>query len=189
MRRVLCVWLPDFPIQRLFDEQPELKAAPTALYVESGNQAAIVWSSSDAKQHGIRPGLSLSEAQALCGSATFLPHDPDADLRELESLAALCHRYSPVVGLELSGEAHCLVLDITGCVHLFGDESSLTRQLVVDLAERGCFAHVAVAGTVGAAWAISRFGHGTGSDRRLRSLPVSRFASPQEWPHSCTNLT
>jgi len=64
------------------------------------------------------------------------------------------------------------VLDITGCTHLFGDESSLTRQLVVDLAERGYFAHVAVAGTVGAAWGISRFGHGTGSDRRLRSLPV-----------------
>jgi len=159
-------------MQRLFDEQPELKAAPTALYVESGNQVAIAWSSSDAKQHGIRPGLSLSEAQALCESATFLPHNPDADLRELESLAALCLRYSPVVGLELSGETHCLVLDITGCIHLFGDESSLTRRLVVDFAERGCFAHVAVAGTVGAAWAISRFGHGTGSDRRLRSLPV-----------------
>lgn len=172
MKRVLCVWLPDFPMQRLLDERPELKSIPTVLYVESGNRAEVVWSSSDAKRHGIRSGLSLSEAQALLESAVFLPHDPNADLRELESLAALCHHYSPIVGLELSCETHCLVLDITGCTHLFGDESSLTRQLVVDLAERGYFAHVAVAGTVGAAWAISRFGHGTGRDRRLRSLPV-----------------
>lgn len=178
MKRVLCVWLPDFPMQRLFEERPELKSSPAVLYVESGNRAEVVLSSADAKRHGIRSGLSLSEAQALLDSAVFLPHDPDADRRELESLAALCHGYSPVVGLELSCGTHCLVLDITGCTHLFGGECSLSRRLVVDLAERGYFAHVAVAGTVGAAWAISRFGHGAGNDRRLRSLPVESLRIP-----------
>jgi protein ImuB len=172
MKRVLCVWLPEFPIQRLHVEQPKLKAIPTVLYQESGNRAQVVLSSPAAKCYGIRPGMPLAEAQALLESAAFLSNAPAVDLLELQTLACLSQRYSPIVGIETACDTHCLVLDIAGCTHLFGGESGLGRQLVIDLAERGYFAHVAAANTIGAAWAIARFGHRTGSDRRLRSLPV-----------------
>ncbi|MFT5322419.1 MAG: protein ImuB [Planctomycetaceae bacterium] len=178
MKRVLCVWLPDFPIQRLNNERPETKPAACVLYAESGNRAQVIIASIEAQRHGVRAGMSLAEAQALIESALFLPHDVSADARELTSLAGLCYHYSPFVGLQLSGETHCLVLDISGCGHLFGDESGLARQLVIDLAERGYFAHVATANTIGAAWAIARYGHCTGPDRRLRSLPVEALRIP-----------
>lgn len=178
MKRVLCVWLPDFPIQRLNNELPETKSAACVLYVESGNQAQVVIASALAQRHGVHPGMSLAEAQALIESALFLPHDANVDSRELRNLAGLCYHYSPFVGFELSGEIHCLVLDISGCGHLFGDESGLARKLVIDLAERGYFAHVAAANTIGAAWAIARYGHCTGPDRRLRSLPVEALRIP-----------
>jgi protein ImuB len=178
MKRVLCVWLPDFPIQRLNNERPETKSAACVLYVESGNRAQVVIASAEAQRYGVRTGMSLAEAQALIESALFLPHDANADSKELRNLAGLCYHYSPFVGFELSGAMHCLVLDISGCGHLFGDESGLARQLVVDLAERGYFAHVATANTIGAAWAIARYGHCTGPDRRLRSLPVEALRIP-----------
>lgn len=185
MKRVLCVWLPDFPIQRLLREQPTLRSAACVLYEESGNRAQVVVSSREAKRLGIHPGMSLAEGQALTESAAFFPHDADADAVELQALARHCHRYSPLVGLDPSREAQtaanrCLVLDIAGCGHLFGGETGLTRQLVVDLAERGYFAHVAVASTMGAAWAIARYGHRTGSDRRLRSLPIEALRIPEK---------
>lgn len=170
--RVLCVWLPDFPIQRLHCEFPRKKSAATVLYAESGSRANVVIASPEARRYGIRAGMSLAEAQALHESADFLPHDTDADTKALLTLADICYRYSPLVGLELANDAHCLLLDISGCAHLHGDESGLARHLVIALAECDYFAHVAVAGTIGAAWAIARFGHGTGTDRRLRSLPV-----------------
>lgn len=137
-------------------------------------------SSRNAIDHGIRSEMPLAEAQALLESATFLPHDPEADLLELQSLAFLSHRYAPIVGLELSNDQHCLVLDITGCGHLFGDEFGLARQLVAGLSEAGYFAHIAVANTIGAAWGIARYGHGTASDRRLRSLPVEALRIPDK---------
>jgi len=137
-------------------------------------------SSCDATHYGICPGMPLAEAQALLTSATFLPHDPDADLMELQTLACVCHQYSPVVGLELSHNAHCLVLDVTGCTHLFDGEPGTACQVVGDLAERGYFAHVATANTIGAAWAIARYGHRAGSDRRLRSLPVEALRIPNK---------
>jgi protein ImuB len=179
MKRVLCVWLPDFPIQRLHAELPETKSAAAVLYAESGNRAQVVMASSEARRYGIRAGMSLAEAQALHDEATFLPHDADADARALLTLAEVAGRCSPLVGLEQANGEHCLLLDISGCEHLFGDESGLARQLVIDLAEHGYFAHVAVAGTIGAAWAIARYGHGTGADRRLKSLPVAALRIPE----------
>jgi protein ImuB len=178
--RVLCAWLPDFPIQRLHGERPETKATACVLYAESGNRSQVVTASSKARHHGIRSGMSLAEAQALIESAVFVPHDPEADALELRTLAAVCYFYSPLVGLELSNGSHCLLLDIAGCGPLFGNESGLARQLVVDLAEHGYFAHVAVANSIGAAWAIARYGHGAGADRRLRSLPVEALRIPQK---------
>ncbi len=184
MKRVLCVWLPNFPIQRLLCEQPELKLAACVLYAESGNRAQVVMASSEAKRSGIRSGMSLAEAQALSESAAFLLHDPESDTLALQALACLCYRYSPVVGLEHS-DAHgattrCLLLDIAGCAHLFGNELGLARQLIAELAERGYFAHVAVAGTIGSAWGIACYGHRIGPDRDLRSLPVEALRVPDK---------
>ena len=130
--------------------------------------------------HGIRTTMPLAEAQALLESAVFLPHNPEADSRELQTLAHFCHRYSPVVGLEQSRDSHCLVLDITGCSHLFGSEFGLVRRLLTELAEQGYFGHAAAAKTIGAAWAIARYGHKTASDRRLRSLPVEALRIPDK---------
>ena len=180
MKRVLCVWLPEFPLQTLFNEQPDLKSRPAVLYTRAGSAARVFLSSADARRSGICAGMSLAEAQALLEMAVFLPHDPDASLRELEQLAGWCRRYSPIVGLERSCDMDCLVMDITGCSHLAGGEWELARQIVVELAARGYFTHVAVAGTMGAAWAIARFGHCTGSSRRLRSLPAESLRLPAE---------
>ena len=176
--RTLCVWLPDFPIQRLHGAQPETKTEPCVLYVEFGNRSQVIIASEKARWRGVRSGMSLAEAQALVETAVVLPHDAEADIQELRSLAALCDLYSPFVGLELTNGSHCLMLDISGCGPLFGGESGLARRLVIDLAERGYFAHVAVANTIGAAWAIARYGHETGSDRRLRSLPIEALRIP-----------
>lgn len=195
MKRVLCVWLPEFPIQRIRcasrrEQAPRSSSGAPAgtlsqstayvLYTESGNRAQIVTASAEATRHGVRSGMPLAEAQALIESAEFLPHDAEADTTELQSLAGLCDRYSPLVGIELSNDEHCLMLDISGCAHLFGGESGLARRLVIDLAEHGYSAHIAVANTIGAAWAIARYGHGTGSDRRLRSLPVEALRIPDK---------
>lgn len=191
MKQVLCVWLPNFPIQRVRRHNPPLRSTAIALYLESGNRAHIVTASTEAERYGIRPGISLAEAQALLESATFLPHDVDADQLELQMLAGLCDRFSPVVGLPEQPDtvpvAHSLVLDITGCTHLFGDESGLARQLVTELAAVGYFAHVAIADTVGAAWAMAHYGAaGTGSSERLelqnclKSLPVEALRLPEK---------
>ena len=85
-------------------------------------------------------------------------HDPQADRAALEQLAEACDRFSPLVGLETSDEPECLLLDITGLGPLFGGEESLAGQVAQLCRQRGYRPHIAVADTVGAAWALAHFG-------------------------------
>jgi len=75
------------------------------------------------------------------------------DNREaLEALAEYCGRFSPTVGVGLPDS---LLLDVTGLAHLFGGEAALAEQIVRDFARRGRAVRVAIADTIGAAWAVA----------------------------------
>ncbi len=84
-----------------------------------------------------------------------LPHDPLADRLALEELAEQLQTFSPTVGLEEADEPSSLLLDASGVTEQFGGEFALATRLLSWLAERGLTAHVAVADTIGAAWAMA----------------------------------
>jgi len=84
------------------------------------------------------------------------PHDPFADRELLEQLAAWCERFSPVVGIEQSCGTDCLLLDVSGLEHLFGGEVAMARKIVESFGRRGLTVRVAIADTIGAAWAVAR---------------------------------
>ena len=93
---------------------------------------------------------------------TSLPHDPAADRRALEQLAIWCEQFSPVVGLEAADPPECLLLDVTGLANLFGGESALCDRITGAFTQRGLSVQLAIAETIGAAWAIARQGSGVG---------------------------
>ena len=51
-----------------------------------------------------------------------------------------------------------MLLDVTGCEHLYGGEAALARDLVTRLTHQGLRARVAIADTVGCAWGVARYG-------------------------------
>ena len=109
---------------------------------------------------GLAPGMPLAGAHALAPDLETAPHDPRGDAAALARLAAWCEGYSPWTapgGLELGGAAG-LVLDVSGCAHLFGGERALVADLEAWLAGLGFTARAALAETLGAAWALARFG-------------------------------
>ena len=50
-----------------------------------------------------------------------------------------------------------LVVDLTGCAHLFGGEEALLAQVEEDCAGLGLTLRAGIADTPGAAWALARF--------------------------------
>ena len=70
MKRLLCIWLPNWPIQRLVVAQPELSDGALVLHTRVANRGErVVACSPQAAAHGIRIGMPVAEAGALWNAA------------------------------------------------------------------------------------------------------------------------
>ncbi len=100
----------------------------------------------------------------------------------LTQLVEWCDRYSPLVAADGSDG---IVLDITGCTHLFGGEGTILLDLQRRLYRMGIESHGAIADSWGAAWALARYGakfivHGENAVSALAPLPVEALRLPNE---------
>ena len=118
---------------------------------------------------------------------TPFPSDPLADREALEELAAWCQQFSPIVGIEDSPLPESLLLDVTGLEHLFGGEGPLAQKIVDDFrTHRGLTVRVAIADTLGAAWAVARFCNSSlvvppgQTLPALRGLPIEALRLPAQ---------
>lgn len=159
----MCIWLPDWPLQRIRYTQPEYKNRSLVLYADASRAGPqIVACSPAAAERGVAAGMSPVEAEGLLttrrsrsDAALFIPHEPDDDADGLRGLAVWCQRFSPTVGIE---EPDGLLLDVSGCAHLFGGEHQLSRQFIDAVSRWGFSVRTAIADTIGTAWAVARFG-------------------------------
>jgi len=109
----------------------------------------------EAARRGLKAGMALADARAMYPALLVADADPQADQCLLEAIADWCDRYTPLVGLAAPDG---LVLDVSGCAHLFGGEAALCRDLISRLAAQGFEACAAIADTPGCAWSIARYG-------------------------------
>ena len=197
MARMVCAWLPNWAVQRLRHERPELRSRSVVLFANDGSRGPRVaaWAHNEAQQGngaGIKIGMPLAEAEALLAghavtTAHIEAHDPVADLAGLRELARTCNDFSPLFGIEEVKSPECLLLDVTGCEHLFGGEQELVDRLAEDLRQRGFQVRAALAPTIGAAWAAARClakPHqqpalsDMGLDEALAPLPITALRLP-----------
>ena len=119
--------------------------------------------SEEAAGRGIRPGMTLTQARALCAEVQHAPYEPEQDQRALEALARWMMRFSPVVccGIRDAKEEiapDAIFLDITGCERAFDGFENIVSQVSDSLIGLGIHARIAAAPTPGAAWALAYAG-------------------------------
>lgn len=181
-RRYLAIHLPKLPTDRImrqrhgnswrlnktenrnFSTSPEPSSGscvPLAMASKIKNAIRLVHLDEHADTLGLEPGTSLADARAAFPAIEILEQDEAADRLLLDAIADWCDRYTPLIAidqtaLDLYGQ-YGLLLDITGCAHLFGGERELMKDLMARLFHQGIMAIGAIAPTPGAAWALSRF--------------------------------
>lgn len=131
---------------------------------------------------GLYPDQTLADARARVPALQAEPADTAGDAAALGRLADWCRRYTPWAASD--GEDG-LILEITGCAHLFDGETALIADLEHRLTQGGVNLRVAVANTPGAAWAWARFGDTAilangDSEPKLRPLPIQALRLPTE---------
>ncbi|MGP1353842.1 MAG: DUF6504 family protein [Parasphingopyxis sp.] len=121
---------------------------------------------------GLAPDLALADARARVPDLAVHDHDPLADAYWLDRLARDCVRYTPMVAADPPGG---LLLDITGCAHLFGGEEALARTAAARLEAIGMTVRSARGSTAQSAHALARHGSGDGAGEAaaIRRLPVA----------------
>jgi protein ImuB len=184
MKRILCIRFPHWPLQRLFNAQPALRRKAVAIYEERRGRWIVA-----SNQRGVVPGMPVAEA----GDAHLERHDPAVDLATLKRIAQWCEQFSPLVGLEEGERPESLFLDVTGLTAIFGSEEALAERVVRAFARRGLSAQVAIADTLGAAWAAT---HGDETPRivapgdfeALLHLPTTALRLPPKTTQTLAEL-
>ena len=120
-----------------------------------GNAELIVAVDEAAERLGLTPGLALAQARTMHPAIEAIEEDVEADAALLDHIADWCLRYTPLVACDAPDG---LLLDITGCAHLYGGERTLIADLAARLERAGFAFSLAVAGTIGAAWAAAHYG-------------------------------
>ena len=111
MPRLACARVPLFALAARLRSEPELRGEVMAIFQGNGNVARTVAATRRARQAGIRPGMTLSQARALVPKITVRARDGDCERAAQDTLLETAESFSPriedagggVVYLELDG--------------------------------------------------------------------------------------
>lgn len=157
-KRYLSIWFPHFSAGRLARLRPELRGKPFILYTPEHGRMVVKGVSPVLAREGIVPGMVVADVRAIFPSVTVFPDDPAAERKLLENMALWCIRYTPVAAID---PPDGLMLDISGCTHLWGGELAYLQSLAERFGKSGYEVRAAIADTIGAARAMARFGKGS----------------------------
>jgi protein ImuB len=154
-RRYLSVWLRRLSTDRI-ERRCNLPGDAPLIVIEPVKSALRLCAQNDAAARlGLQKGMPLADIRAMHPGIDVRNADVAADRALLEAVADWCDRYTPLVGLDMPDG---LLLDISGCAHLFGGEAELMRDMAARLFRQGLNARLAAADSVGCAFAVARFG-------------------------------
>lgn len=163
MPRALSIYLPGWPVWlarrkcRSDADSARPERAAWLLWTSQRGVQQVIHGCERARAVGVRPGMTLAHARALCAGLSIhdQPAEPDKDAAMLRRLARWMLRYAPVVAPD---DPDGLMLDIAGCEKLFGGEREHVRRIAEALRRWGLRPRLAVAQTFACAWAVARYG-------------------------------
>ncbi len=154
----MSIWFPHVQTDWHTRRNPSLQAIPFVLAAPDHGRMIVTAANIPAQHQGACNGMTAADARAIIPGLQVLDDDPERPLKILTALAAWFIRYTPVVGTDAPDG---LLLNITGCAHLWGSEARYLADIHKRLHDFGYTVQLAIAGTIGAAWALAHYGQGS----------------------------
>jgi protein ImuB len=121
--RTIVLWCPDWPIIAARSASAVPATVPLAL-VEHG---MVYAASEEARQRGVRRGLTVREAQFRCTELTVLPYDPVLDRRTFDPVLDGIEALTPGVAVVRPGTC---AIRARGPVRYYGGETAAAAALL-----------------------------------------------------------
>jgi protein ImuB len=148
MPRYAFIWFPFLLTEYAARKKPELREFPFVLAASQRGRMVIESVSALAMQKGIRPGMVLADCKAILPELHMIKSEVGRNQKLLQALAEWSMGYTPFVAINLPDG---LILDTSGCTHLWGGEIPYLESLKAKLAAYGYTVRAAIADTIGAA--------------------------------------
>jgi protein ImuB len=154
-RRFAAIWFCNLTTDWMIRRRPALYHVPFVTAQPAQSRMVVKEVSPVAQDKGIAPGMVVADCRAILPGLQVFDHQDVCPEKLLHAIGEWCFRYTPVVAVDYPDG---LILDISGCPHLWGGERPYFTNLITELNKYGYHVKGAIADTVGAAWAVSRYG-------------------------------
>jgi len=154
MSRYASIWFPYLLTEFAARKKPQLRDTVFVLASPQRGRMVIDSVSIQAAQKDIHPGMVVADCKAIFPELEILKSESGQTEKVLNALAEWCIGYTPLVSIDLPDG---LILDINGCAHLWGGENKYLENIKLKLRGYGYTVRIAIADTVGTAWAMARF--------------------------------
>lgn len=154
-KRFVSIWFKQLTADRMVLRHPALRSQAFVLAAPMQGRMVVTAINSQAASQGISLGMVVADAKASVPNLHVLDDRPGLEKKLLTTWGHWCIRYTPIVTMD---PPDGLVLDATGCTHLWGGEQAYIEDITSRLTTKGFEVRIALADTVGAAWAVARFG-------------------------------
>lgn len=156
-KRFVSIWFRHLHTDWFTRRDASLKDIPFAVSSTVRGKKIVSAANVLAESHGIYTGMAVADAKAVVPRLQVLDDIPGLSLKLLTGMAEWCIRFTPVAAID---EPDGILLDVTGCAHLWGDEKKYLTDIYKRFQNFGYDVRIAIADTIGTAWAIARFGRG-----------------------------
>src|SRR6185503_16649379 len=114
--------------------QLHLKKLPFVLRAPSHGRMIITAANAVAERKGIHTGMVLADARAIFPDIEVQDDQPDLIGNLLKRIAEWCIRFTPIVAVD---PPDGLLLDVSGCSHLWGGDIFYLGEMIKKLKARG----------------------------------------------------
>jgi len=182
-KRYVTIWLPYIKTDWYARRDPVLGKEPFVLYQTTRGKMMITAANRKAETKGIFTGNVLADSRAIYPPLEAKEDDSDFFTDLLLRFAKWCIRFSPWVAIH---PPDGIVIDASGCTHLWGNEEKYVQDISTRLLHAGYHVKVAMASSIGCAWAMAHFAQTTtiiaaGKEQEaLNPLPIQALRLPTE---------
>lgn len=156
-RRYISIWFSNLKTDWHVRRQPVLAGKPLVLVTSIHGRMIITSANKAAIAQAVSLNMSLADARAVLPSLQYFDDEENRAAILLKGIATWCYRFTPVVATDLPAG---LLLDVTGCAHLWGGENKYVQEIYNRITNLGYCVNMGMADTIGAAWALARYGNG-----------------------------
>jgi protein ImuB len=153
-KRMAVIWFPHLMTDWMLRRQPELKGLPFALAFAEQGRRVVKAVNHIAQSKGVYTNMVVADCKAIVPDLQVFDFDPEQAQKLLRALAEWCIRYTPLVSIDTT---EGLILDVSGCTHLWGGEENYLKDIHQRFRKFGYHIRTAIADTAGCAWAICHY--------------------------------